>query len=473
MKRTYLELVRGVRDAVRNKAQGISEFRDNGNGAIRIMAYPRCREADDWLGGLSSFVNDPSQYSDFLDMEGEPLGGDIVDYEHTFSITPGGSRVAIKVQDDIAQTVDCYAYSALKIAHCSRAQDLGAGLLSGLDLAAPSFTEAHGYGPYRGALCVEVGKLRSTHVVFHKTFNSPFCDIYVSVSGADPQSDLECAFAAVDVIKDFFENERSAFQFSIPKLPGRYSSPKLKRIGIIGGMSYESTLHYYVLINQQINERTGGLTSADLVLRSVNFEEYHKLMEEDKWGHIGEMLSHEAKKLAQDSGCDYVAVATNTMHKVAPAIKRKVEYRRDGSGNHPRFVHIGDCVAEKLKAIGAKRILLLGTKFIMTEEFMKKFFSGRHNIEVIEVRHYPKMIEAINRIIFDELCHGVVKPESKSFLEDFVQIFLLSEQVDSRPDAVVLGCTELNMILKPGDFNIPIIDSTQAHIDKLVELALS
>ena len=245
----------------------------------------------------------------------------------------------------------------------------------------------------------------------------------------------------------------------------------MKRIGIIGGMSYESTLHYYDQINRKVNERAGGLTSADLVLRSVNFEEYHKLMKEGKWGYIGEKLSHEAKKLAYGSECDYVAIATNTMHKVAPAIRRSVECHRSGRDNYPKFVHIGDCIAEKLKEVGAKRIMLLGTKLTMTEKFMKKFLSERHNIEVMGVRNYPEEVDKINRIIFDELCHGIVTTESKEFMMNFVYQFPTDS--DLRPDAIVLGCTELNMILEPDDVDIPLIDSTQVHIDKLVECCLS
>ena len=245
----------------------------------------------------------------------------------------------------------------------------------------------------------------------------------------------------------------------------------MKRIGIIGGMSYESTLHYYDQINRKVNERAGGLTSADLVLRSVNFENYYDLMTDGNWKLIEQELSYEAERLVYDFGCDYVAVATNTMHKVAPAIKCSVEgWYRDGSGIYPRFIHIGDCVAEKLKEAGAKRILLLGTKFTMTEKFMKKFFSGRHNIEVMGVRNYPEEVDEINRIIFDELCHGIVTPESKEFMMNFVYQF--PSDSDLRPDAIVLGCTELNMILEPDDVDIPLIDSTQAHIDKLVDLCL-
>ena len=245
----------------------------------------------------------------------------------------------------------------------------------------------------------------------------------------------------------------------------------MKRIGIIGGMSFESTLHYYEQINRKVNERAGGLVSADLVLRSVDFGIHYDLMQDGNWKLIEQAFSREAEKLVHDFGCDYVAIATNTMHKVAPAIKRSVEGRyHDGSGIYPRFVHIGDCIAEKLNKIGAKRILLLGTRITMTEKFMKKFFSGRYNIQVMGVRDYPDEINKIDCIISEELCHGIVTPESKEFLVNFVNQFPCDR--DERPDAIVLGCTELHMILEPDDIDVPLVDSTKAHIDKLVNLCL-
>lgn len=245
----------------------------------------------------------------------------------------------------------------------------------------------------------------------------------------------------------------------------------MKRIGVIGGMSYESTLHYYVQINRKVNERAGGLASADLVLRSVNFEEYHELMESDDWDEIARGLSFEALDLVLKNKCDYVAIATNTMHKVADEVSgpHKVVSNVVWRVGIP-LVHIGDCIAEECKKVGAKRVLLLGTKFTMTEDFMKTRL-GTHNIEVMDTSNYPEEIDEINRIIFDELCHGSVTSESKEFMMNFVYQFPADS--DLRPDAIVLGCTELNMILEPDDVDIPLIDSTQAHIDKLVELCLS
>lgn len=247
----------------------------------------------------------------------------------------------------------------------------------------------------------------------------------------------------------------------------------MRRIGIIGGMSYESTLHYYERINRQVNECVGGLASADLVLQSVNFEDYHKLMEKGDWVTIGRRLRAAARNLFLENQCNYVAIATNTMHKVAEYIAEPYTWIQHTGARAIRveipLVHIGDCIAEKCKEVGAKRVLLLGTKFTMTEDFMAKRLA-QHGINVMSVDNYPEEIEEIDRIIFDELCHGVVTAESKEFMMNFVYQFPADS--DIRPDAIVLGCTELEMILEQDDVDIPLINSTQAHIDKIVELCL-
>ena len=196
---TFQELAVLIRDTVREKAQEIPKFRDEGNGAIRILVYPLCKAADVWMGGMGDF-----------DKEGSP---DIPDYEVTFAITSGGSRVIRGVWDGVEQKCDCYAYSAMKIAHCSRAQDVGAGLLSGLELNDPDLTDDNGYGAHRGALCVEVGVRDICGRL------SEFCGIYVCVSGADSEDDLECAFTAVPKIEEFFRNkaeETVRFELRVP-----------------------------------------------------------------------------------------------------------------------------------------------------------------------------------------------------------------------------------------------------------------
>ena len=237
----------------------------------------------------------------------------------------------------------------------------------------------------------------------------------------------------------------------------------MKKIGLLGGMSYVSTSHYYEQINQRVNERVGGDTTANLVVRSVNFEKYRQLMKRGEWEKIGDCLGYEASGLSSYMECEYIAVATNTMHKVADAIAQHCP--------KSTFVHIGDCIAEACERTDAMRILLLGTKFTMEEDFMKDFLANKYGIETIDTSPYPNEVEEINRIIFDELCNGAVTESSKRFLAEFVRLFFVSN-ANPKPDAVVLGCTELNMLLN-GDSYYPIIDSTEEHVRKLVELSLS
>ena len=195
MKKVYLELVKQIRDAVRKKAKDIG-IRE---GCIRILAYPCCPMADLWLGGLSNFEGDTP---------------DIVDYEHTFTITPEGSRVVTVTEGGVKQKVDTYAYSALKIAHCSCSQDEKGCLLSGV-IKTPHQIESNGYGPYLGALCAEVTMSPTTSNL--RPLGEPygFCGIYVCVSGASQEKDLDCAFAAVEVIKNFFASEWRGGYFEV------------------------------------------------------------------------------------------------------------------------------------------------------------------------------------------------------------------------------------------------------------------
>ena len=252
----------------------------------------------------------------------------------------------------------------------------------------------------------------------------------------------------------------------------------MKRIGIIGGMSPESTLHYYERINRQVNELAqdndlGEHTSADIVLRSVNFEEYCQLMDADNWAEIAKKLYVEATTLICKNDCDYVAVATNTMHKVANDICPS-----------DQLVHIGDCIAEECIASGFKRVAIIGTKTTMTESFMKDRMR-QHGLEVGDP-FTDEEIDEIDRVIFEELCHGEADTESSE------NVMSMLYQADTRDmekggkgfDAFILGCTELEMLVDAlGDYIIAnpskfkhrfkLVNSTQSHINKLVDLCLS
>lgn len=250
----------------------------------------------------------------------------------------------------------------------------------------------------------------------------------------------------------------------------------MKRVGVIGGMGYKSTAYYYEQINREVNRRAGGFVSADLVLRSVNFEDYYELMMIEDWGTIAHRLHFEALDLVLKNHCDYIAMATDTMHKVAEMVSGpheiidKVIWPPIKTTIEVPLIHIGDCIAAKCKAFDAKRALLLGTNCTMREDFIKSRLFD-HNIETIDVSEYPHEIDELNRIIFTELHHGIVRPESRRHIMAFIYRFLFNPSL--RPDVVILGSTSLNMILSPDSIDIPVIDSAQAHIDSIVDICLS
>ena len=212
--RKHLDLVKAIRDAIRKKAQEISKFKQTGNGAIRILFYPLCEEADEWLGGLSSFSHSNTS---------EASKNDIVDYEYVFAITKGGSRVITeqgKNNAKIPQTIDCYAYSAMKIAHCSRVQDETSWLVSGLNLENPYLTEEYGYAARLGAICIEIYKKANLDKKYQSEKYEPFCNVYICVSGASEKEDYDCAKVAINVVEQFFKKKgQQQFIFKVPDLP--------------------------------------------------------------------------------------------------------------------------------------------------------------------------------------------------------------------------------------------------------------
>lgn len=230
----------------------------------------------------------------------------------------------------------------------------------------------------------------------------------------------------------------------------------MKTIGILGGMSYESTVHYYERINRQVNEICGGLTSCKMFIYNVDFSEIRELMLKGEWDKIGSILSDISKKL-ESVGCDYIVIATNTIHKVASVIESSVKIP---------LIHIADCVAEKCHEKNATNVLLLGTKYTMTEDFLKSRLE-KNDLSVV-VPDEQKDIEEIDRIIFHELCKGEIKDSSKKYYIDVINKIKNKYSIDG----VILGCTEIEMLIKQSDLDIPIFDTTQAHIDSIVEYAL-
>lgn len=230
----------------------------------------------------------------------------------------------------------------------------------------------------------------------------------------------------------------------------------MKILGIIGGMSYESSIHYYERINEQVNQLAGNLTCAKMIIYNVNFGEIRELMLNGKWDEIGEELASVAQTL-EKAGCDYIAIATNTMHKLADYVQSKI---------HVPLIHIADCVAEECKKSQVKNVGLLGTKYTMTETFLKNCLED--NGLVVSTPSDDEAIDEIDRIIFDELCKGEIKNSSRDYYIEVVQKMIEKNQIEG----VILGCTEIEMLIKKQDLEIPIFDTTQAHINELVDLSL-
>ena len=227
----------------------------------------------------------------------------------------------------------------------------------------------------------------------------------------------------------------------------------MKTIGIIGGMSFESTLSYYQSINELVKEKLGGLNSAKIALLSLNFEEIAKLQRENKWDESAEILTQSALKL-EKIGVDFILIATNTMHKVLPVIKKQIK---------TPFIHIAESVGEELKNNNIKKALLLGTKFTMSENFYKDILNN-FGLETIIPNN--EEMEIINSIIFDELCQGKILESSKEKYLNIIESYKEAE-------AVILGCTEIGMLIKEQDCKIKLFDTTKIHIKKAVELALN
>ncbi len=230
----------------------------------------------------------------------------------------------------------------------------------------------------------------------------------------------------------------------------------MKTIGIIGGMSYESSIHYYERINNQVNKLAGGLTCAKMIIYNVNFEEIRILMLNNEWDKIGIELGKIAKTL-ENAGADYIAIATNTMHKLADYIQEQI--------NIP-LIHIADCIADKCKEKKVLNVGLLGTKYTMVEDFLVNRL--KENDLTVSTPKEEEQINEIDRIIFDELCKGEIKESSKKYFVDVINKMVKENGIEG----IILGCTEIEMLVKQSDLNIPIFDTTQSHIDSIVDYSL-
>lgn len=220
----------------------------------------------------------------------------------------------------------------------------------------------------------------------------------------------------------------------------------MKTIGLLGGMSWESTVSYYEIINQTIKEKLGGLHSGKILLYSVDFQEIEEYQSKGQWDKSAEILGTAAKNL-ENAGADFMIICTNTMHKIAPDIINYI--------NIP-LIHIADATADRLLQEKVKKVALLGTKYTMEEDFYKNKIIEK-GIEVIVPDSND--IQEVNRIIFEELCLGII---SNFSLEKLLHIIGKMEKEYSI-EGVILGCTELGLLLKDGDCTIPFYDTALIH----------
>jgi aspartate racemase len=227
-------------------------------------------------------------------------------------------------------------------------------------------------------------------------------------------------------------------------------------IGLIGGMSWESTVPYYRHINETIKERLGGLHSAKVILYSVDFHEVERLQHSGDWEAAGALLADAARAL-ESAGADFLVLCTNTMHRVAPAIEAAVRI--------PLF-HIADPTAGEIKKAGFSVVGLLGTRYTMEQEFYKDRLSKRHGLQVLIPRESDR--EIIHRVIYEELCLGKIVEESRSECRR-----IIADLVGQGTQAIILGCTEISLLVGQQDSAVPLFDTTIIHARKAAERALA
>ena len=230
----------------------------------------------------------------------------------------------------------------------------------------------------------------------------------------------------------------------------------MKTIGMLGGMSWESTTSYYKALNEGVKNSLGGLHSAKICMVSVDFAEIEKLQHQGNWAETANILTQAAKSV-EAGGADFLLICTNTMHKVADEIASNISIP---------ILHIADATAEQLKRDNISRVGLLGTQFTMEQDFYKKRLVDKHDIEVIT----PKLAEqkVIHDVIYSELCLGKINDGSRTqYLHVIQRLF------DQGAQAVILGCTEIALLVKPQHTNVPLYDTAKIHAQEAVKLALS
>ena len=230
----------------------------------------------------------------------------------------------------------------------------------------------------------------------------------------------------------------------------------MKTIGLIGGMSWESTQSYYQLLNQGIKNKLGGLHSAKIVLVSLDFAEIAMLQQQQDWPQMAEILIKAAKQV-EAAGADYLLICTNTMHKLAEQVQAAVSIP---------LLHIADAVGENLIQHNFKKVALLGTQFTMEQDFYKQRLADKFAIDVLIPDAQGR--ETVHRVIYDELCKGIISPESKT-----EYLTIIDNLTQQGAEAIILGCTEIALLVQQSDTSIPLLDSTALHCAMALENSLN
>lgn len=229
----------------------------------------------------------------------------------------------------------------------------------------------------------------------------------------------------------------------------------MKTIGLIGGMSWESTVTYYQILNETVKQRLGGLHSAKILLYSVDFAEIEEYQAQGRWEESAEVLARAAENL-EGAGADFLVICTNTMHKVAPQVQQRISIP---------LLHIAEATADALKEAGITKVGLLGTKYTMTQDFYKaKLLEAGIDVVIPDCEG----VELVNRVIYEELCLGIVKEDSR---KQFSQIITGLQRQGAQ--GVILGCTEIGLLISQADSSLLVFDTTRIHGEKAALLAIS
>jgi aspartate racemase len=230
----------------------------------------------------------------------------------------------------------------------------------------------------------------------------------------------------------------------------------MQTIGLIGGMSWESSIEYYRIINEVTKSKLGGLHSAKSVMYSVDFAEIEALQHQNRWQEAADLMVSAAQSIER-AGADFVILCTNTMHKLADEIEANIQVP---------FLHIADATAAKIQSSGIHKIGLLGTRFTMEEDFYRGRLVEKHGLEVLIPNEDER--EVVHQVIYEELCLGIINPESR---KQYIEI--MNRLVELGAEGIILGCTEIELLVLPGDATVGLFATTRIHAEAAVEKAVA